>query len=82
MYYLYLLRSLKDKKFYIGYTSDLKIRYKQHNKGEVKSTKHRRPLALIYYEAYSSGRLAERRETNLKKYGSAYTSLLKRLNLK
>ena len=82
MYYVYLLRSLKDGKYYIGYTSDLKLRYKQHLNGEVESTRHRRPLELIYYEAYSTDELAREREQKLKQYGAAYYELLKRLKVK
>lgn len=51
-YYVYVLRSIKDRKLYSGYTSDLRKRLKAHNKGEVESTKNRRPFKLIYYEAY------------------------------
>ena len=50
-YYVYVLQSEKDKRFYVGYTSNLKERINQHNSGSVKSTKDRRPLKLIYYEA-------------------------------
>ena len=50
MYYTYVLLSKKDDKLYTGYTKDLKLRFKQHNNGQVKSTKNRRPLILIYYE--------------------------------
>lgn len=52
MYYVYVLKSYIDKKFYVGYTSNLKLRISQHNKGESKSTKFRKPLALVYYEAF------------------------------
>ncbi|MFC1516799.1 GIY-YIG nuclease family protein, partial [Thermodesulfobacteriota bacterium] len=41
----------KDKKFYVGFTKNLKLRFEQHKKGIVESTKDRRPLNLIYYEA-------------------------------
>jgi putative endonuclease len=51
MYYTYVLKSLKDGKLYIGWTSDLKARLHKHQTGEVLSTKFRRPLTLIYYEA-------------------------------
>jgi putative endonuclease len=54
MYYVYILRSLRDKKFYIGYTSDLRRRFKEHNDGNTISTKFRRPFELIFYEAYIS----------------------------
>ena len=51
MYYTYVLQSEKDRKFYIGFTKDLRQRFKEHAKGLVESTKNRRPLKLIYYEA-------------------------------
>ena len=51
MYYVYTLRSKKDGNFYVGYTKDLAKRIEQHNKGIVESTRNRRPLGLIYYEA-------------------------------
>lgn len=82
MYYVYLLQSKKDKGFYIGYSSNLKLRFQQHLNGEVKSTKNRRPLILKYYEAYQIKSLAEEREKQLKRFRSAYIALLKRLNLK
>lgn len=50
-YYTYTLRSKKDNNFYVGYTENLKSRFEQHQKGLVFSTKDRRPLDLIYYEA-------------------------------
>ncbi len=51
MYYTYVLISEKDGNFYVGYTKDLKQRFELHNKGRVDSTKDRRPLKLLYYEA-------------------------------
>ena len=52
MYYVYILRSEKDKKLYSGYTADLKRRLKDHDLGKQAATKYRRPFKLIYYEAY------------------------------
>lgn len=43
-YYTYELKSLKDNKFYVGYTQNVKLRFEQHNKGLVDSAKGRRPL--------------------------------------
>jgi putative endonuclease len=51
MYYTYVLQSEKDNAFYIGFTEDLKLRFEHHSKGQVVSTRNRRPLKLIYYEA-------------------------------
>ena len=50
-YYTYVLGSLKDNKFYIGYCSDLKKRLDEHRNGLVESTKNRRPFKLVYYES-------------------------------
>ena len=61
-----LLFSQKDHQLYIGYTDNLKIRIEKYNNGYVKSTKHRRPLKLIYYEAYFKELDAKKREKYLK----------------
>ena len=53
-YYVYILKSQKDGKLYIGKTIDLRRRIEKHNAGDVIATKHRRPLELIYYEAYTN----------------------------
>ena len=68
MYYTYVLRSLKDKKFYTGFTKNLKLRFDEHTKGRVESTKERRPLELLYYEACRSQTDATHREKYLKTY--------------
>ena len=62
MFYVYVLRSKKDGKLYIGFTSDLRSRLQTHREGEVTSTSYRRPLELIYYEAYKGRGVAKRRE--------------------
>ncbi|MDO8592303.1 MAG: GIY-YIG nuclease family protein [bacterium] len=67
-YYVYTLKSKKDKKNYVGYTENLKLRFERHNKGLVESTKNRRPFAIIYYEACLSRTDATRREKYLKTY--------------
>lgn len=79
MFYVYVLKSKKDDKCYIGSTTDLRRRFKEHNKGLVSSTKPRRPLELIYYEAYASEEDARRRESNLKLKSRAYAQLYKRI---
>ena len=68
MYYAYVLQSLKDKKFYTGYTKNLKLRFEQHQKGLSESTKDRRPLKLVYYEACLNQQDATHREKYLKSY--------------
>ncbi len=80
MYYLYVLKSTKDNKFYIGRTNDLERRLKEHNDGLSTSTSYRRPLTLMYYEAYISFRDAQIREVRLKQFKNGYKELMKRLH--
>jgi putative endonuclease len=67
MQYVYVLYSTRDGDFYTGYTKDLKQRFEQHQKGLVASTKYRRLLELIYYEACLDQDDATRREKYLKR---------------
>ncbi len=62
MFYIYVLLSKKDNKFYIGYSSDLKKRIEDHCGGKVEITKHRLPLKLVYYEAFIDKGAARRQE--------------------
>ena len=66
MFYTYVLKSEVDGQYYVGFTKDLKQRFEQHISGNVTSTKDRRPLVLIYYEACMRQKDAVRREKYLK----------------
>ncbi len=44
---VYVLRSQRHGQFYVGFTGDLKRRFKEHNDGRVDSTRSRAPLDLI-----------------------------------
>lgn len=73
MYYIYILISLRDKNFYVGYTNNLPNRLKLHNSGQVISTKNRQPLKLLYYEACLNQQDATHREKYLKtSWGKRY----------
>lgn len=78
MWFVYVLRSLKDLKFYIGSTSDLARRLQDHNAGRNNSTKHRRPFELVYHETYDNEEDAVRREFQIKRYrgGEAFKKLI------
>jgi putative endonuclease len=65
-YYVYVLISERDWGFYIGYTDDLKDRLIKHSNGEVRSTKNRTPLKLVYYEACLNQQDAIKREKYFK----------------
>jgi len=72
-YAVYVLRSIKDDKKYIGMTSNIDNRLRDHEDGLVKSTRNRRPLNLIYKEYYKSRKEAEKREKFFKSgQGRAY----------
>jgi putative endonuclease len=72
MYYVYVLKSMKDGNNYVGYTNDLKSRLSTHKKG-VKSTRDRLPIELIYYEACLNQQDATKREKYLKSsWGKRY----------
>ena len=70
-YYVYILKSLKDGKFYTGCTACIEKRLAQHNNGRVRSTKARRPLKLVYWETFATRSEAMRRERRLKRIGKA-----------
>lgn len=78
MFYVYVLLSNKDKKYYIGFTTDLKKRIKEHILGNVSATSYRRPLELVYYECYKERKIAQKRERQLKG-GKAHITLINRL---
>lgn len=77
-YYVYILQSYKNKSLYIGYTSDLKKRFKEHNSGESKATKPFYPYKLIFYEAFLNRVDAKDREEYLKS-GWGFRSIKKML---
>lgn len=66
MYYVYILKSLKDRSLYIGYSADLKKRFADHNNGKSLATKYRKPYKLVFYEAFIDRIDAKHRETYLK----------------
>jgi len=67
-YFVYVLLSEIDNNFYTGYTKNVELRFEQHNKGFVSSTKNRRPLKLVYFEACINQQDATHREKYLKTY--------------
>jgi putative endonuclease len=73
MFYTYVLKSKKDGKLYIGFSSNLKRRLEEHQKGLVEITKNRRPFELVYYEACCKKEKAVEREKALKMgFGRSY----------
>ena len=79
MYYVYLLYSRRLDRFYLGSTVDLKRRYGEHRRGEVKSTKQVDDWHLSYYEGHLTEASARRREAALKRSGGVYHALKQRV---
>ena len=77
-YYVYILQSKKDYKYYIGSTSDVEKRLEYHNSGRQRSTRFRIPFELIYSEVLVNKSEALRRERYLKslKGGEAFKRLI------
>ena len=78
MYYVYLLQSIDfQSQHYIGFTPDLKTRFKDHNEGKSKHTRKFKPWKIVCYLAFHSKQRAEEFEKYLKK-GSGQAFLKKR----
>jgi putative endonuclease len=78
MYYVYILRSSKTGKHYIGYTDNLLRRLKEHNSGRTKSLYKHVPLEIVRVEEYDSSEEARKRERQIKRYksGEAFKKLI------
>jgi putative endonuclease len=69
MFYVYVLHSERDSGLYIGYSTDLRRRLREHKEGASRATSYRGPWTLIYYEAYVEETDALGRERYLKSGG-------------
>jgi len=78
MFSVYILKSQKDKGFYVGYTSDIERRIREHNNKSTRSTKYKGPWVLAYKEEFSTKAEAWKRERQIKKYkgGEAFKKLV------
>lgn len=78
MWYVYVLMSKKDGRWYTGFTNNLRKRFKEHNNGKSEYTSSRGPYKIIYYEASFNKTDARSRELYLKS-GTGKRYLLNRL---
>jgi len=78
MWTVYILKSIKNERFYIGCTSNLNRRLLEHNAGRNASTKWHMPWSVVYSELFVEQGLAYAREKQIKKYkgGNAFRALL------
>lgn len=79
MFFVYVLQSIGESDTYIGYTNNLRRRFTEHNNGEARSTKSKKPWKLVYYEAYQSQGDAKHREKQLKRFAQAHKALMQRI---
>jgi putative endonuclease len=66
MFYVYVLKSLKNGRLYTGSTNDIERRFYEHNIGQTKYTSNTRPFELVYKESYNTKIEATKREKFLK----------------
>ena len=68
MFLLYILKSKKNDRFYIGSTNDMERRLNEHNSGKTKSLKYLRPLEVVFLKEFENERDARQMEKKLKKF--------------
>ena len=66
MYYVYILRSLKNTRYYIGCTNNLTRRLHEHNSGQTKGNRYYGPFEVVYKETYAAATDARKREYYIK----------------
>lgn len=74
-YYLYVIKSFKDRKLYVGVSRDPNNRLKEHNSGKNKSTKYRRPFVLLHTRGFDSKKETYKYEWFVKNTGEGNKSL-------
>ncbi len=78
MYKVYIIKSQRNGRYYIGYTSNFEERFKAHNSGKNSSTKSGCPWIEVYVEEFKDKKSAWLRERQIKKYkgGEAFKKLI------
>jgi len=79
MYWVYIIKSKGYNQLYIGYTTDLAKRLKEHNLGKSLSTKRYMPWKAVYLEGYANEDDAKDREIKIKQFGKVYSQLKRRI---
>ena len=67
MYFVYILQSVKNGRYYIGSTNNLERRILEHNSGKTKSLKYLRPLKIVFQREFVDKKEAIQIEKKLKK---------------
>jgi putative endonuclease len=82
MYYVYIIQSQLDNSFYIGFSTNVEARLKEHNFGKTNYTSKKRPWRLVYTEEFKNKTDALKRELFLKRQKNKefYQSLIKKMD--
>ncbi len=70
MYYLYILKSERTSRYYVGSTDDLVRRLQEHNAGKTPSTRNKGPWRILYSETFQTHSEARSREAKIKSWKS------------
>ena len=73
MWSVYILRSQRSGRYYVGCTNDLVRRLLEHNSGQTRSTRSGRPWEVAFVEAFESKEAASARELEIKSWKSRRT---------
>ncbi|MCK5060158.1 MAG: GIY-YIG nuclease family protein [Candidatus Pacebacteria bacterium] len=78
MYIVYIIKSEKSGRYYVGFTNNIENRLTHHNSGATVSTRAGRPWLVVYQEKFSDKKSAWLRERQIKKYkgGEAFKKLI------
>lgn len=68
--FVYILKSSKNGRYYIGSTNNLERRIKEHSDGEAPATKYLRPLSLVFSQCFTTIEQARLIESKLKRFKS------------
>ena len=78
MFYVYILKSMKDQSLYVGHTENLSKRLNSHNSGKNKYSKTKKPYRLSWFCCFKDKTKAIKFEKYLK-VGSGRAFAIKRL---
>lgn len=79
MYYAYIIKSIKNKSFYVGITNNLERRLQEHNSGKLKNTRNKRPWILWHFRECVDSKEARKEELYLKKKNRDFKESLKNI---
>ncbi len=80
MWFVYFIKSLSNKWYYVGSTNSVERRLSEHNAGRILSTKSKRPFIVVYTKEFLSEREAREYERLLKKKRMEKERIIKDLN--